>query len=169
MPGADGLSLGFTKEAGYSIVASAKQDNRRLIVVVGGCSTADERRDDARRLLEWGLRNFQEMKLYAAGEVVSHARVWGGERLFVPLAGESDINVWLPRFPANQKVRATVVYNWPLKAPVNKGDQVATLRVTAGAEATSEVPLYAAVDVQRGGIMRRGLDTLLYLATRWIP
>ena len=167
--GADGLTMGFTKEAGYGIVASAKQDNRRLIVVVNGASTADERRDDARRLLEWGLRNFQEMKLYEAGEVVSHARVWGGERYFVPLAGEGDINVWLPRFPANQKLRASVVYSWPLKAPVSKGDQVATLRVTTATEATSEVPLYAAQDVRSGGMMRRGLDTILYLATRWIP
>jgi serine-type D-Ala-D-Ala carboxypeptidase (penicillin-binding protein 5/6) len=169
VPGADGLTMGFAKDAGYSMVASAKQDNRRLIVVVSGCSTADERRDDARRLLEWGLRNFQEMKLYDAGEVVAHARVWGGERLFVPLAGESDINVWLPRLPAGQKLRASVVYSWPLKAPVSKGDQVATLRVTTGSEATSEMPLYAAEDVKQGGMMRRGFDTLLYLATRWIP
>jgi D-alanyl-D-alanine carboxypeptidase (penicillin-binding protein 5/6) len=167
--GADGLTVSFGKESGYGIVASAKQDNRRLIVVVSGCSTADERRDDARRLLEWGLRSFQEMKLYEAGEVVSHARVWGGERMFVPLAGEADINVWLPRVPATHKIRAAVVYNWPLKAPVHKGDQVATLRVTTGAEATSEVPLYAAEDVNQGGVMRRGLDTLFYLATRWIP
>jgi D-alanyl-D-alanine carboxypeptidase (penicillin-binding protein 5/6) len=167
--GADGLTIGFSKESGYGIVGSAKQDNRRLIVVVSGCSSADERRDDARRLLEWGLRSFEEMKLYEAGEIVSHARVWGGERMFVPLTGESDINVWLPRSPASQKVRASIVYNWPLKAPVNKGDQVATLRVTTASEATSEVPLYAAEDVHRGGVVRRGLDTILYLATRWIP
>ena len=88
VPGVDGLKTGFIKEAGYGIVASAKQDNRRLIVVVNGCSTAEERRDDARRLLEWGLRNFQEMKIFEAGEVVGHARVWGGERMFVPLTGD---------------------------------------------------------------------------------
>jgi len=66
-------------------------------------------------------------------------------------------------------VRASIVYNWPLKAPVKKGDQVATLRVTTASEATSEMPLYAAEDVHKGGVVRRGLDTLLYLATRWIP
>jgi serine-type D-Ala-D-Ala carboxypeptidase (penicillin-binding protein 5/6) len=169
VPGVDGLKTGFIKEAGYGIVASAKQDNRRLIVVVNGCSTAEERRDDARRLLEWGLRNFQEFKIFDAGEVVGHARVWGGERMFVPLTGDGDINVWLPRFPANQKLKASVVYNWPLKAPVSKGDQVATLRVTTASEASSEAPLYAAEAVQPAGTVRRGLDTLLYLATRWLP
>jgi D-alanyl-D-alanine carboxypeptidase (penicillin-binding protein 5/6) len=167
--GADGLSIGYSKESGHGIVASAKQGDRRLIAVVSGCESADERRDDARRLLEWGLNSFEEAKIYEAGEVVSHARVWGGERMFVPLTGESDISVWLPRHPASQKLRASIVYDWPLKAPVQKGDQVATLRVTAASEATSEVPLYAAEDVHKGGVVRRGLDTLLYLATRWIP
>jgi serine-type D-Ala-D-Ala carboxypeptidase (penicillin-binding protein 5/6) len=167
--GVDGLKTGFIKESGYGIVASAKQDNRRLIVVVNGCSTAEERRDDARRLLEWGFRNFSEVKLFDAGEVVGHARVWGGARMFVPLTGNGGVNVWLPRLPANQKISARIVYKGPLKPPLKKGDQVALLRVTTSAEATNEVPLYVAEDVEKAGVMRRGLDTLLYLATRWIP
>jgi len=167
--GVDGLKTGFTKEAGYGIVASAKLDSRRLIAVVNGLSTAEDRRDDARRLLEWGFRAFSEAKLFEAGEVVGHARVWGGERMFVPLAGLGEVNMWLPRTPANQKLRAHIIYQWPLKAPVSKGDQVAILRVTTQSEASSEVPLYAAEDVAVAGVMRRGLDSLLYLATRWIP
>ncbi len=169
MDSADGLSIGYSKESGHGIVASAKQDARRLMAAASGCESADEARDDARRLLEWGLNGFEEARLYDAGEVVSHARVWGGERMFVPLVGENDINIWLPRYPASQKVRASVIYDWPLKAPVSKGDQVATLRVTSASDATSEMPLYAAEDVHKGGVVRRGLDTLLYLATRWIP
>jgi len=167
--GVDGLKTGFTKESGHGIVASAKQDNRRLIVVVNGLATADERRDDARRLLESGFRNFSEAKLFDAGEVVGHARVWGGQRMYVPLVGEGDVNVWLPRSPAGQKLKAHIVYQWPLKPPVKKGDQVALLRVTAGSEGMSEVPLYAAEDVEPGGTMRRGLDSILCLATRWLP
>src|SRR5881394_2046837 len=159
VPGVDGLKTGFTKEAGYGMVASAKQDNRRLIVVVNGLATADERRDDARRLLESGFRNFSEAKLFDAGEVVGHARVWGGQRMYVPLVGEGDVNVWLPRSPAGQKLKAHIVYQWPLKPPVRKGDQVALLRVTTASEAMSEVPLYAAEDVAPGGTMRRGLDS----------
>jgi D-alanyl-D-alanine carboxypeptidase (penicillin-binding protein 5/6) len=165
----DGLKTGYIKEGGYGIVVSAKQDNRRLILAINGAGTAEERRDDARRLLEWGFRNFSEAKLYEAGEVVGHARVWGGERMYVPLVGRDGVSVVLPRFPAQPKVTARIYYKGPLKPPVKKGDQVATLRVTTANDATSETPLYAAEDVERAGFVRRGLDSLLYLATRWIP
>jgi D-alanyl-D-alanine carboxypeptidase (penicillin-binding protein 5/6) len=167
--GVDGLKTGFIKESGHGIVASAKQDNRRLIVVVNGLATADERRDEARRLLESGFRNFSEAKLFDSGEVVGHARVWGGQRMYVPLVGEGDVNIWLPRNPTGQKLKAHIVYQWPLKPPLKKGDQVALLRVTTASEAMSEVPLYAAEDVEPGGTMRRGLDSILCLATRWLP
>jgi len=167
--GIDGLKTGYIKESGYGIVASAKQEGRRLIAVLNGCATAEERRDEARRLLEWGFKNFSEVKLFDAGEVVGHARVWGGERMFVPLTGNGDVNIWLARQPANPRLRALIIYNGPLKPPLRKGEQVARLRVTTPSETTNEVPLYVAEDVERAGVMRRGLDTLLYLATRWIP
>ncbi len=167
--GVDGLKSGFIKEGGYGIVASAKQDNRRLIVAINGAPTAEERRDDARRLLEWGFRNYSEAKLFDAGEIVGHARIWGGERMYMPLVGAEGVSVVLPRFPANPKVSARIYYKGPLMPPLRKGDQVATLRVTTANDATSEVPLYAAEDVGRAGFVRRGLDSLLYLATRWIP
>jgi len=167
--GLDGLKTGFTKEAGHGIVASAKQDGRRLIAVVAGDATADDRRDDARRLLEWGFRAFAETKLFDAGEIVGHARVWGGQRMYVPLSGKGDINVWLPRNMANQKLRAQIVYQWPLKPPLRKGDQVAVLRVTTSSDTMNEVPLFVAEDVERAGTMRRGFDSILCLATRWLP
>ncbi len=166
--GVDGLKTGFIKEAGYGIVVSAKQDNRRLIVVVNGAQTADERKDDARRLLEWGFKSFSEVRLFDAEEVIGHARVWGGERMFVPLTGNGNVSMFLPRHPPNQKLRAQILYMDPLKPPLKKGEQVATLRVTTSTDASSEVPLYAAEDVAQGGVMRRGLDSLLYLATGWM-
>jgi D-alanyl-D-alanine carboxypeptidase (penicillin-binding protein 5/6) len=167
--GVDGLKTGYVKEGGYSIVVSAKQDNRRVIAVIGGAETADERKDDTRRLLEWGFKNFSEAKLFDPGEIVGYARIWGGERMYMPLVGGDGVSVVLPRFPGNPKITARVYYKGPLKPPIKKGDAVATLRVTTAAEATSEVPLYAAEDVGRAGFVRRGLDSLLYLATRWIP
>jgi len=169
VPGVDGLKTGFIKESGYGLVASAKQDERRLIVVVTGLAKADERRDDARRLLEWGFKSFSEAKLFEAGEVVGHARVWGGRRMYVPLTGHGDVNIWLPRTPASHKLKAQIVYQWPLKPPVRKGDQVAMLRVTTATDQMNEVPLYAAEDIEPAGTMRRGLDSLLCLATRWLP
>jgi hypothetical protein len=69
----------------------------------------------------------------------------------------------------NHKLKATIIYNWPLKPPLKKGEQVATLRVTTASEASSEVPLYVAEDVAAAGTIRRGLDSILCLATGWLP
>lgn len=169
IPGVDGLKTGFINQSGYGIVASAKMDNRRLIVAINGASTPEERKDDAKRLFDWGFRNYSEARLFDAGEVVGHARIWGGERMYMPLTGSGDVSIVVPRVPANPKLAARIFYKGPLKPPLKKGDQVAVLRVTTANDATSEVPLYAAEDVGKAGFIRRGLDSLLYLATRWIP
>ncbi len=167
--GADGLKTGHLSQTGYGVVGSAVQDGHRLIVVLSGLATENERRDESRKILEWGFHAFGEFKLYEAGETIGKARVWGGDRMSVPLIGNGEVTVVLPRFPANQKLRAEIVYKGPLKAPVAKGDQVATLKVTSSNDATSEVPLFAGEDVVAAGTMRRGLDTIYHYATRWIP
>ena len=167
--GVDGMKTGFVKEAGYGIVVSAKQENRRLILVVNGMEKAEDRKAEAIRLLELGFKSFTEFKLFDAGEVIGHARVWGGDRMYVPLAGSGELAVILPRFPANQKLKAEIIYKGPLKTPVRKGDQVALLRVTSSSQAVNELPLYAMEDVAAGGMTRRGLDSLLHMAFRWLP
>jgi D-alanyl-D-alanine carboxypeptidase (penicillin-binding protein 5/6) len=87
----------------------------------------------------------------------------------MPLTGGNDgVHVVLPRYPANQKLSARIMYKGPLKPPIRKGEQVATLRIATSAEATNEVPLFAAEDVERAGFMRRGLDSIVYFATRWM-
>lgn len=167
--GADGLKTGYIKEAGYGVVGSAVQGNRRLIVAINGLATQEDRKEEARRLLEWGFKSFGEFKLFEAGEIIGKARVWGGDRMYVPLMGNGELMVVLPRFPANQKLRAEIVYKGPLKPPVKKGDQVARLRVITSNDATSEVPLFAAEDVSPASTWKRGLDSLLFMATKWIP
>ena len=165
--GIDGLKTGYIKEAGFGIVASAKQENRRLILVVNGLEKADDRKNEAIRLLEWGFKSFTEFKLFDATEVVGHARVWGGTRTYVPLTGNGDVSVILPRFPANQRLKAEIVYKGPLKTPIRKGDPVAVLRVTSSTQAVNEVPLYAGEDVEGAGLVKRGFDTLMHMAFRW--
>ncbi len=167
--GVDGLKTGYIKEAGYGIVASAKQGERRLIVVVNGLPTAAARQQEARRLIDWGFRAFTEFRLFDDGEVVGSARVWGGTQLYVPLTGDGRVRVLLPRSTANQRLRAEIIYNSPLKPPIKKGDEVARLRVTNSSNTTNEVPLYAAEDIEQAGTMRRGLDSLAYMAFRLIP
>jgi D-alanyl-D-alanine carboxypeptidase (penicillin-binding protein 5/6) len=164
----DGMKTGHLKQSGYGLVATARVDGRRLIVVINGAATEAERREEARRLLNWGVTNVGEFRLFGADDVVGHARVWGGDAFYVPLVGNGGVNVWLPRFPAAQRLRGEIVYASPIKAPVRRGDEVARLRVTSTSNAVQEVPLYAAQDVGAGGTLRRGLDSLAHLALRLI-
>ncbi|MEM8970646.1 MAG: D-alanyl-D-alanine carboxypeptidase family protein [Pseudomonadota bacterium] len=167
--GVDGLKTGYTKEAGHGVVISATQNGRRLIAVIAGMTSSNNRWSEARRILEWGFKDFSDYKLFGGDQVVGQARVWGGSQIFVPLVGQSDIAVTLPRYPVNQKLRAEVVYDTPLKPPITKGDKVAFLKVTSTSGTTNKVPLYAAQDVERAGTMRRGLDSLFHLAFGWLP
>ncbi|WP_229309056.1 D-alanyl-D-alanine carboxypeptidase family protein [Hyphomicrobium album] len=167
--GADGLKTGMVKESGYNLVGSTVQGGKRLIVVVMGLATENERTAEAKRLLDWGYRSFAPFKLFNAGETVGSARVWGGERFFVPLTGNGPITVILPRVPENPRLKAEIVYDGPLKPPIKKGDKVGVLRVTSQSNSVNEVPLYAAEDVEAGGLMRRGLDSLAHMALSWVP
>jgi len=173
--GVDGLKTGHTQSAGYGIVFSAVNEGRRLIGVVMGLENEKDRKEEARRMLEWGIKAFAKMKLFNAGEEVGSARVWGGSTWYVPLEGkEGDLEVILPRFPANQKLKGEIVYLEPLKAPIRKGDQIATLRVTSSATAggtpmaVSEVPLHAAADVEPASFLWQGFDSLVFLGFRAI-
>lgn len=165
--GVDGLKTGYIKEAGYGLVASAKQDGRRIILAINGMESANDRRAEAIRLLEWGFKGFGEFKLFDPEEVVGRARVWGGDRMFVPLVGGSDINVLLPKAQSGQRLQAHIIYKSPLKAPIKKGDVVAKLRVTTPSQSVNIVELQAAEDVPEAGPMRRGLDTLAHMAFGW--
>ena len=78
--GVDGMKTGHTKEAGYGLVASAVQEGKRLIVVVMGLENENQRRDEAVKLLEWGFKSFSTVKIFDDGEIIGHARVWGGQR-----------------------------------------------------------------------------------------
>ncbi|HML29386.1 MAG TPA: D-alanyl-D-alanine carboxypeptidase family protein, partial [Hyphomicrobium sp.] len=164
--GADGLKTGHIAAAGYGLVGSAVQDGKRLIVVVSGLEKADQRKDEAAKLLNLGFQSFSAVKLFNAGEVIGQARVWGGKIWYVPLAAKDDVMFTMPKYPANQRISAEIVYKAPLKPPVKKGDQVATLRISSSSSASAEVPLYATEDVAKGGIMRQGVDSLVLMALR---
>jgi serine-type D-Ala-D-Ala carboxypeptidase (penicillin-binding protein 5/6) len=166
--GVDGLKTGYLDESGYGLVASAKRDNQRLILVVNGLEAKSDREGEPRKLLEWGFKNFKPFRLFDNGEKVSDALVWGGTQHYVPLVGGGDINIILPA-TASGKVSAEIVYQGPIKAPIRKGDRVAVLRITsAESSATNEIPLYAGDDVGRSNFAMRGLDSLLVLAFGWL-
>lgn len=165
--GADGLKTGYIKASGYGITASVKRRGQRLVAVLNGLESKRDRRTEAKKLLEWGFRSFKLWKLFSAGEVVGDALVWGGTKHFVDLEGKGDIRISLQR-TASRKIKAKIIYEGPIKAPIKKGDQIATLRVTTPNSAVNIIPLYAAEDVGEGSIFMKGAESLLYLAFGWI-
>jgi D-alanyl-D-alanine carboxypeptidase (penicillin-binding protein 5/6) len=166
--GVDGLKTGFIEDAGYGLVASAVRDSQRVILVVSGLNTKKEREEEPRKLLEWGFKSFKPYRLFDQGEKVSDALVWGGTRHYVPLVGNNNIDIILP-FNTSGQVTAQIVYDGPIKAPIRKGDQVATLRVTAAdTKATNDIPLYAGEDIGQSNFAMRGLDSLFVLAFGWM-
>ena len=164
--GADGLKTGHIAASGYGLVGSAVQDGKRLIVVVGGLEKAAQRKDEAVKLLDWGFKSFSAVRVFDEGEIIGKARVWGGTTWYVPLAAKGEVTFTLPKYPANQRLSAEIVYKAPLKPPVKKGDQVATLKISSSSSASTEVPLYATEDVRKGGIVRQGMDSLVLMALR---
>lgn len=164
--GADGLKTGHIAASGYGLVGSAVQDGKRLIVVVGGLEKAPQRKDEAVKLLDWGFKSFGAVRVFDEGEIIGKARVWGGTTWYVPLAAKGEVTFTLPKYPANQRLSAEIVYKAPLKPPVKKGDQVATLKISSSSSASTEVPLYATEDVRKGGIVRQGVDSLVLMALR---
>jgi D-alanyl-D-alanine carboxypeptidase (penicillin-binding protein 5/6) len=155
--GADGLKTGETTEAGFNLVGSAVEDNLRLIVVVTGAKSDKERAEEARKLLEWGFHSFESRVLFAEGQTIGEAKVFGGDTGYVPLIGPGTIQMMLPR-NNSERLLARVVYTGPVPAPVNKGQTIGKLKVWRGDNLALEVPLTAAEDVGRGTMPQRAMD-----------
>lgn len=161
--GADGLKTGYTREAGYGLVASAIRDGRRLIMVLAGMKSSKARRIEARKLLDWGFRRFRSFVLFQRGQTVDHARVWGGTESWVQLMAKEPIKVMLTPEERNN-VKAEVVYDGPLRAPVRPGAQIGKLRFAVSGSEISEVPLYVVNSVEEDNRQwKRALDSLKFM------
>ncbi len=159
---ADGLKIGFAEGAGYGITASAVKDGRRLVAVMNGFDSERERREETMKFLSWGFANFKAFKVFDKDETVGEARVWGGQKWSVPLKAKSDVMILLPVNAKDHRIKAQIVYRGPLKPPVKEGDKVAEVRITSETTGTSNsAPLYAAADLEAGGMVSKGIDSLL--------
>ena len=138
--GADGLKTGYTNEAGYGLVGSAVQKGLRIIVVVSGLKTSKQRASEGHKLLEWGFNSFESRVLFAEGQRIADARVFGGATNYVALTGPGAVRLMMPR-RSDESVTARVVYTGPVEAPVRRGRPIGTLRVWRGDLLVLEVPL----------------------------
>jgi D-alanyl-D-alanine carboxypeptidase (penicillin-binding protein 5/6) len=158
--GVDGLKTGFTREAGYGITASAMQNGLRLIAVTNGfkgLKGLKDRADETRKLLEWGFKGFESRPLFAAGQTIGDARLYGGARGRVPLVANGSVRLLVPR-NSSDRVLARVVYTGPVRAPIEKGQQIGQLKVWRGENVVLEVPLQASEAVGQGNLGQRAFD-----------
>ena len=146
--GADGLKTGHTEEAGYSLTASVARDNRRIILVLNGLPTMKARAQESERLIEWAFREFNDYRLFAVGDKVDDGEVWLGAEPKVPLTVAKDFVVTLPR-KARKDMKVAIEYDRPIPAPVQKGETVGKVVMTAPDAAPVEAPLVAAADLER--------------------
>jgi D-alanyl-D-alanine carboxypeptidase (penicillin-binding protein 5/6) len=168
VPGADGLKTGHTEEAGYGFTGSADQNGRRLIEVLAGMASWNERVQQSTRLIQWGFAAWTTKPLFKKDAVVAKAQVQMGSSSEVPLVAPHDLAVTIPAgLSLNQQMHVKVQYNGPIKAPIKKGDQIAQLVVTTAATPPQIVPLVAGEDVGEAGFFGRawiGLKSLLGLS-----
>lgn len=152
--GADGLKTGHTKESGYGMVASAKRDGRRVVVVAHGMSSMKERSAQTERLMEWAFREWGQYALFEAGETVTSLPVWLGQKDAVPVFIDRDLTVSVPR-RSRRDMAVRVVHQKAVPAPVQKGDEIARLVVSAPGMDDISVPLLASAAVPERGFFGR--------------
>jgi D-alanyl-D-alanine carboxypeptidase (penicillin-binding protein 5/6) len=152
--GADGLKTGHTSEAGYGLVGSAKQGDRRIVFVISGLSSEAERAEEAERIANWAFRQFVERTVATPATSVAEAEVWMGAQSRVGLVPKEDVRLLMPAV-LEGGVTAQAVYEGPVEAPVAAGQELGALLIEVDGMEPRRVPLVAQSDVARGGFVTR--------------
>jgi serine-type D-Ala-D-Ala carboxypeptidase (penicillin-binding protein 5/6) len=152
--GADGIKTGHTDEAGYGFTGSAEQGNRRIVMVVAGIDSFNNRISESVKFMDWGFKSWESKPLVKAGKLVETAEVQLGSSSSVGLIAPRNIAVSLPTGAA-AKMKISVVYEGPVKAPITKGQHIADLVVTTPDTPPQHMPLVAANDVALAGFFGR--------------
>ncbi|MFD1744363.1 D-alanyl-D-alanine carboxypeptidase family protein [Rhizobium helianthi] len=165
--GVDGLGAGFAEGSGFAVVASVERNGTRLFMALGGLASDKERTEESRRILEWGLSAFETRVLFKQDEVVGQASVYGGEKSHVQLVSSEPVNIYV-RAKNGERLSGKIVYKWPLRAPVEKGQVVGTLQIFEGDRALKQVPLHAAENIGVGGLVSKAADAALEMLFFWL-
>jgi serine-type D-Ala-D-Ala carboxypeptidase (penicillin-binding protein 5/6) len=161
---ADGLKTGHTEAGGYGLAASTLRGARRVILVLNGMDSMHQRAEEGERLMDWAFANFEDVKLFAAGDVIERVPVWLGTNPTVPLVGGRDLVVTMPRnWRSNASVK--VSYDAPITAPVAKGTTLGKLVVAGNGVPAMEVPLLAGEDVPKLSLPGRAMAVLSHYMT----
>jgi D-alanyl-D-alanine carboxypeptidase (penicillin-binding protein 5/6) len=158
-PSVDGVKTGHTEAAGYCLIASSRRSGRRLLSVLLGSVSESARAQESLKLLNWGYQFFDSVKLYGSGDTVRSLEVWKGAKKVVKAGVKGDLLVTVPKGEAD-KLKAELVSQQPLVAPLAQGQRVGTLRVTFDGKPYSEHALVALETVGQAGLIGRAWDTL---------
>ncbi|MCT7375397.1 D-alanyl-D-alanine carboxypeptidase [Chelativorans sp. EGI FJ00035] len=165
--GADGLKTGFTEASGYAITASAARQRRRLFVTLGGLASEEERVEEARKIIDWGMRAFAKREILAAGEAIGEVNVYGGDKSRLAVRTAESLTVLMP-LDEPERLSARIVYQGPVPAPVEEGAEIGTLQIWLGDTLSQEAPLYAAEPVAKGTLRQRAVGAVGELLLGWM-
>ncbi|WP_305972084.1 MULTISPECIES: D-alanyl-D-alanine carboxypeptidase family protein [unclassified Mameliella] len=152
--GADGLKTGHTQEAGYGLVGSAKNGERRVVFAITGLDSTRARAEESEAIVNWAFRQFAEQTVVTKGAAIAQAEVWMGSAEQVALVSDKDVRLLVPTMTPGG-IKAEVVYTGPIQAPVTKGQQLAELIIQPEGLPETRVPLFAADKVDAGGFLDR--------------
>lgn len=162
----DGMKTGYTSGAGYSLATSATNGEMRLISVVMGSASTKSRESESKQLLSFGFRFFDTVRVSQADDVVAQERVWMGEQDQVNVGVADDVYVTVAKADA-KKIKAELVYDGELTAPIAQGQQVGKVVYSLEDQTIAEAPLMALEPVEEGGVFKRILDWFKQLVSSW--
>lgn len=160
--GADGMKTGHTQEAGYGLVGSAKQGDRRVVFVVTGLDSAAARAEEGQRILNWSFRQFAEKNVIETGTRVAEASVWMGQAPTVGLTVAEDVSMLVPIL-SGDSIDGEVVFNAPIEAPIAAGQTLGELIIRFNDLPERRIPLVAEADVPVGGFAIRMRTAVMVL------
>lgn len=160
--GADGMKTGHTQEAGYGLVGSAKQGDRRVVFVVTGLDSAAARAEEGQRILNWSFRQFAQKNVIETGTRVAEASVWMGQAPTVGLTVAEDVSMLVPIL-SGDSIDGEVVFNAPIEAPIAAGQNLGELIIRFDDLPERRIPLVAEADVPVGGFAIRMRTAVLVL------
>jgi len=146
--GVDGLKTGYTSTSGFGIIVSSKKNDRRLIGVVTGLDTVDERTTEITRLINYGYRGFKGYSIFKGNQIIDFAKVWKGKTDNLPLIVDNDLDLLLD-IPGRRGIRVEYKYSEPLYAPVNKGDVVGSMEIVIPGRKNIEINLLAGENINK--------------------
>jgi len=160
--GADGIKTGFLTVEKYSLAASMKVGKRRMTAVASGFNTKNSRSRESIKLLNWGLRKFDTIKIAKKDEIITSLKVWLGKKSKVEVIPSEDVYMTIPK-RKKKTIKAVFEYEGPIEAPIKKGDTLGLLNVYVSDELKKQINILAAEDVERSNIFSRIFKSLNYL------